>query len=181
MHTAPLETPRLLLRMMRPSDLDGLMQIFTDPKVMAAFDSLPFTHAQMQGWLDRNLAHQHRHGYGLFSVILKSEGTLIGDCGLEHMQLDGKEHVELGYDFRSDYWNRGFASEAAGAVRDYACSALQLPGLISLIRVGNHPSRRVSEKIGMSLVREMKPNNTAYWLYSMDCGAGSFSSANLPS
>ena len=179
--TAVLETPRLILRTMLASDFEAMWAIFADPKVMAAFDSPPFTHAQMQGWLDRNIAHQQRHGYGLFSVILKSEGTLIGDCGLEHMQLDGKEHVELGYDFRSDYWNRGFASEAAGAVRDFACYELQLQGLISLIRVGNQASRRVSEKIGMSLVREMKSSDTTYWLYSMDCGAGSFSSANFPS
>ena len=181
MHTASIETPRLVLRRMQQSDLAALMQIFTDSKVMAAFDSPPFTHAQMQSWLDRNLAHQESHGYGLFSVILKSTGTLIGDCGLEHMQLDGKEHVELGYDFRGDYWNRGFASEAAGAVRDYACSALQLPGLISLIRVGNHASRRVSEKIGMSLAHTFEQHGIAYWLYSLDCGACSFPSAKLSS
>ena len=162
-----LETPRLHLRLMRPSDLDGLLKIFRDPKVMASFNTDPFDRAQTQGWMERNLNHQVLHGYGLFSVILKSKGLLIGDCGLEHMNLDGDQVTELGYDFRSDYWNRGYATEAAIAVRDYAFNVLNLPGLISLIRVGNQASRRVSEKIGMQLAAEIIQNGISYWKYAI--------------
>jgi len=115
-----LETPLLRLRPMREADLHGLMQIFGDHHVMASFDRAPFDCAQMHRWLQRNLEHQERYGYGLFSVILKEEGLLIGNCGLEHMSVDGVQETELGYDFRSDYWNRGFATEAATAIRDYA-------------------------------------------------------------
>ena len=143
------------------------MQIFGDPRVMAAFDSAPYDRAQMRRWLQRNLDHQERYGYGLFSVILKAEELLIGNCGLEHMTVDGVQETELGYDFRSDYWNRGFATEAATAVRDYAFEALQLTRLISLIRVGNEASRRVSEKIGMQLVEEITRSGVSYWKYSV--------------
>jgi RimJ/RimL family protein N-acetyltransferase len=153
---------------MRPSDLEDLQQIFGDPKVMASFGGAMFDREQMRRWLQRNLAHQERHGYGLFSVILKSEEVLVGDCGLEHMTVDGARATELGYDFRSDYWNRGFATEAAGAVRDYALDVLRLPGLISLIRVGNLASRRVSEKIGMHYVGETVQNGIAYRKYAID-------------
>jgi len=166
-----LETPRLSLRLMRPSHLDDLLKIFGDPRVMASFDTATFTREQMEGWMQRNLEHQDRYGYGLFSVILKSEELLIGDCGLEHMKVDGKDVAELGYDFRSDYWNRGFATEAAVAVRDYAFGTLRLPGLISLIRTGNEASRRVAEKIGMRLIAEIAPNNIPYWKYGIDSPA----------
>lgn len=162
-----LETPRLYLRLMQASDLCGLLKIFADPKVMDSFGEAPFNEEQMRHWLERNLEHQELHGYGLFSVILKPEGVLIGDCGLEHMEVDGQEVAELGYDFRSDYWNQGFATEAASAVRDYALNTLQLPRLISLIRVGNEASRRVSEKIGMSCVAEMRRSGIAYWKYAI--------------
>lgn len=165
-----LETPRLRLRPMRESDLDDLLQIFGDPRVMASFESAPFDRAQMSRWLQRNLDHQERYGYGLFSVILKAENLLIGNCGLEHMTVDGVQETELGYDFRSDYWNRGFATEAATAVRDYAFQELQLPRLISLIRVGNEASWRVSEKIGMHLVEEITQNGIRYWRYSISAG-----------
>ncbi len=54
------------------------------------------------------------------------------------MIVNENQVTELGYDFRSDYWNQGFATEAAIAVRDYAFKTIQLPGLISLIRIGNN-------------------------------------------
>jgi ribosomal-protein-alanine N-acetyltransferase len=171
MKDVALETSRLTLRKMRPSDIDGLMGIFGDPDVMASFDSPPFSRAQMESWLQRNLEHQERYGYGLFSVILKSSGNLIGDCGLEMMEIEGEPAAELGYDFRSDCWNQGFATEAASAVRDYAFDVLALPSLISLIRVGNQASRRVSEKIGMQLAEEITTNGICYWKYSMQSGS----------
>jgi RimJ/RimL family protein N-acetyltransferase len=163
-----LDTPRLTLRSMTEADLDSLMAIFGDPKVMAMFHTVPFNRDQMSQWLARNLAHQKEHGYGLFSVILKSEGLLIGDCGLETMEMDGAPVTELGYDFRSDSWNHGFATEAASAVRDFAFGMLHLPRLISLIRVGNAASRRVSEKIGMRLDREVVRGGVSYWIYSLE-------------
>jgi len=163
-----IETPRLCLRLMELSDLDDILKIFGDPKVMASFDTEPFNRDLMVHWVQRNLAHQDSHGYGLFSVILKSKEMLIGECGLEHMEVGGELVTELGYDFRSDYWNQGFATEAALAVRDYAFNVLSLPSLISLIRVGNEASKRVSEKIGMQLIAEITKNGIRYWKYGID-------------
>jgi 16S rRNA (cytosine1402-N4)-methyltransferase len=161
-----LETVRLFLRPMLAMDLDDLLLIFTDPKVMAAFNHPPFTREQMERWLKRNLDHQNEFGYGLFSVILKGTGKLIGDCGLEQMEDQGA--TELGYDFRSDFWNQGYASEAARAVRDYAFDILQLPQLISLIRVGNLASKRVAEKIGMKCISEFERYGNQYWRYALE-------------
>lgn len=162
-----IETPRLVLRTMRPDDLEQLLTIFGDPKVMAAFRVPPFDREQMETWLNRNLTHQEQYGYGLFSVIRKIDQRLIGDCGLEHMEIDGELTAELGYDFCSDTWNQGYATEAASAVRDYAFQVLELPSLISLIRVGNEASRRVSEKIGMRLKEEFTTHGIDYWKYTL--------------
>ena len=168
MSDVQLETPRLCLRLMRSSDLDELLKIFGDPKVMASFGGATFSRDQMALWMQSNIQHQNLHGYGLFSVILKSQGLLIGDCGLEHMKVDGEQATELGYDFQSDYWNQGLATEAATAVRDYAFNVLHLPRLISLIRVGNAASRRVSVKVGMRFVAETTRNGICYWKYAID-------------
>lgn len=160
-----LETERLILRPMCEDDFDALLRIFTDLKVMAAFNHPPFTHEQMRRWLRRNLDHQNQYGYGLFSVMLKETGELIGDCGLE--QMEDQAAAELGYDFRSDFWNQGYATEAAAGVRDYAFYTLGLPQLISLIRVGNIASRRVAEKVGMTLAEEFTRYDIRYWKYSL--------------
>lgn len=161
-----IETARLWLRPMHQDDFTALLQIFTDPQVMASFGGELFTPAQMRGWLDRNLAHQAEFGYGLFAVIRKGDGLLIGDCGLEQMDVAGEPAAELGYDFRSDVWRQGFATEAAIAVRDYAFSTLHLPQLISLIRVGNLASRRVAEKVGMQLSAELERYGIRYWHFT---------------
>jgi RimJ/RimL family protein N-acetyltransferase len=160
-----LMTPRLLLRPMRAEDVADLLAVFGDPKVMASFDSPPFDREMMDGWVAENLDHLARYGYGLFSVVLRESGMLIGDCGLEHMEVEGRPEVELGYDLRSDYWNRGLASEAAAAVRDFAFRELMLPRLISLIRISNAASMRVAEKIGMRPERELTRYGNRYWLY----------------
>jgi RimJ/RimL family protein N-acetyltransferase len=152
---------------MLPTDVDPLLAIFADPNVMAAFDAAPFDREQITAWVQRNLDHQAEHVYGLFSVILKTSGELIGDCGLEHMDVEGIAAAELGYDFRSDYWNQGYATEAATAVRDYAFHVLQLPRLISLIRQHNVPSQRVAEKIGMRRTRELLRGKMRYWVYAL--------------
>ena len=163
-----IETARLQLRPMRGDDFDALLHIFTDTKVMASFGGELFTPAQMHGWLDRNLEHQAQFGYGLFSVIRKADGRLIGDCGLEQMAVDGHAAAELGYDFCSDAWSQGFATEAACAVRDYAFTELRLPRLISLIRVGNLASRRVAGKVGMQLMAEPDRYGIRYWQFALD-------------
>jgi ribosomal-protein-alanine N-acetyltransferase len=152
---------------MVPEDIEDLLRIFTDPKVMDSFGMPPFTREQMMGWIERNLAHQNEHGYGLFSVILKSENRLIGDCGLEHIILDGQDVVELGYDLASQYWGRGLATEAAEAVRAFAFKILGLRELVSLIQTHNLASQRVSEKLGMRLQRTFPRNGRQYALYSI--------------
>ena len=161
-----IETASLILRPMQSSDIGGLLAIFGDPGVMASFGEPLFDQQQMERWLGRNLAHQGRHGYGLFSVFEKSDGRLIGDCGLTRMSIANTTEVELGYDFRSDRWGRGFATEAALAVRDQAFFHLGLPRLIALIRQGNSASQRVAEKIGMTLVENITRHDRPHWLYA---------------
>jgi RimJ/RimL family protein N-acetyltransferase len=162
-----LETRRLLLRPMLATDIDAIHLIFTDPKVMASFGVELFRREQTERWLQRNLDHQNEFGYGLFSVVLKESGLLIGDCGLEQMEVAGARIAELGYDLRSEFWNHGYATEAAVAVRDYAFHILHLPQLISLIRAGNLASKRVAEKVGMTLAAELTRYEIRYWKYSL--------------
>jgi ribosomal-protein-alanine N-acetyltransferase len=166
-----LETARLQLRRMTADDAGALLAIFSDPKVMAAFGGELFDQARMEHWVARNLGHQAEYGYGLYAVILKRSGQLIGDCGLEQMELDGGPAAELGYDFRSDCWNQGYGTEAAAAVRDYAVHTLRLPRLVSLIRMGNGASRRVAEKIGMRLLGTLTRHGRDYWEYGLEAGA----------
>lgn len=165
-----IETERLLLRRMVAEDTDALLELFTDPRVMASFDDRLFDRPMMERWVRRNLEHQDEHGYGLFSIVTRDTGILIGDCGLEHLTIDGRPEVELGYDLRSDFWRRGLATEAAIAVRDFAFKQLRLPRLVSLIRPSNHASRRVAEKVGMAKESETTLGGHVYAVYAIAAG-----------
>lgn len=83
------------------------------------------------------------------------------------MDEEGVAVAELGYDFRSDYWNQGYATEAAIAVRNYAFNILRLPRLISLIRVKNMASQRMAVKVGMTILSEYKRYGNSYFKYGM--------------
>ena len=87
---------------------------------------------------------------------------------MERLDENDLPVAELGYDFRSDHWNQGYATEAASTVRDFAFRELDLPKLISLIRVGNEASRRVAEKVGMRLEAEITRYEIRYWRYALE-------------
>ena len=89
-----------------------------------------------------------------FAVIAREENRLIGYCGFFQQVVDGREEIEIGYRLHPDFWNRGLATEAAQAVRDYAFNVLKLKRVISLIHPDNLASGRVAEKTGMSLEKE---------------------------
>ena len=137
---------------MRRDDAKPLMRLFGDPTFMESFGRGPFDESEMSAWVERNLAHQQRHGYGLFTIVLRGSEQVIGDCGLEVMELEGEREVELGYDLRRDLWGNGYATEAAIAVTEHAFGHLGLQRLVSMVRVGNSRSARVAERVG--IVRE---------------------------
>src|SRR5207245_9391407 len=112
--------------------------------------------------------HRNKFGYGLFSVILKINGLLVGNCGLQRMEIGGVQAVELGYEFRSDYWNQGYATEAAAAVRDFAFHQLHLRRLTSLVRVGNIGAMRVSETMGLTYIGDSTHSRWQDCQYSIE-------------
>ena len=161
-----IETERLILRPMTAADFDSIFRLFSDPKVMAAFDQRPLTIKQTQKWFDDNLLHQKKHGYSLFAAVLKQDHAIIGNCGLTHYEIEEKHELEIGYDLHSDYWGQGIATEAATAVRDYAFYSLKKPRLIGLARQTNLASQRVLEKIGMHREKELILREVSYYLFS---------------
>jgi RimJ/RimL family protein N-acetyltransferase len=89
-------------------------------------------------------------------MILKSSGELIGDCGLVRQVVGELEEIEIGYHVRRDLWGQGYASEAARACRGYGFATLPVDRLISMVRPENLASRRVAEKTGMTVWKELK-------------------------
>ena len=144
-----LETERLELRRLTPQDFDALCKILQDEETMYAYEGA-FTDAEVRDWLDRQLARYEAYGFGLWAVLSKETGELIGQCGLTMQPWKGEEVLEVGYLFRRDCWHRGYATEAAIACRDYAFTVLGSDEVCSIIRDTNLASQAVARRNGMT-------------------------------
>ncbi|MDH4158232.1 MAG: GNAT family N-acetyltransferase, partial [candidate division Zixibacteria bacterium] len=135
---------------MREDDAEALLDIFSDPVAMRYF-GVTFDRPRMDQWVRDNLEHEREHGFSLLSVILKENGALIGDCGLETDIIDGQARVGIGFDFRRSYWGKGYATEAARAVLADAFTRFEFDSIAAWIDPENVPSQRVAERAGMTV------------------------------
>ena len=162
-----LETKRLILREMTPHDVDDLLEVLSDPEAMQFYPQ-PFDRKMTQAWIGRNIQRYAQHGFGLWALIFKENGKLIGDCGLVVQEVDGVEEVEIGYHIRRDLWGKGLATEAAQACRDYGFTQLGFDKLISLVNPANIASRRVAEKNGMRLIKGIEWRDKPTYVYAIE-------------
>ena len=144
-----LETPRLLLREFTPADANALETVLGDPVTMQYYPAA-FDRKGIEEWIGKNIGRYQRDGHGLWALMLKDSGELIGDCGCTLQEVEGMNHIEVGYHVRRDLWGRGYATEAARACMEYAFAQLGAARVISMIRPENLQSRRVAEKNGMT-------------------------------
>ncbi len=159
-----IETKRLILRQMTMDDTDELLLIFSDPEAMKYFNVV-FDRPRMEEWVKSNLRHQVEHGFSLWAVVLKENGEVIGNCGLETDTIEGEHTVGLGFDFRRKYWNQGYAAEAARAALDHGFSHYGFETISAWIDPENRGSQRVAEKIGMIVERQVDRGGKQYALY----------------
>ncbi len=142
-------TQRTVLRRFSDSDVAPMMAVFGDPDVMRFGDG-PQSADWTRRWIDRTMERYELWGFGPWAVVLRDSETVIGYCGLVRFDdVNGRPEVELGYRLAKEHWGRGFATEAATAVRDLSFDQLGLERLISLVDPDNRRSIRVAEKLGM--------------------------------
>ncbi len=143
-----LETPRLILHPFTLEDLDHLANLHADPEVNRYL--LPtgrWSREIIITKLKRFIAHQETHGYSKLKVSLK-DGTFIGRAGFEVWEETGE--TELGYSFKREYWNQGYATEAAQTLVQWIFETTELNHVIAFAAEDNVGSRKVLEKIGMT-------------------------------
>ena len=144
-----VETERLTLRHLQLTDVNPLMDIFGDAEVMHFGDGVQ-TREWVNAWLRTCRENYRRYGFGLYTVVERSTGDVIGYCGLYYYDdVNGQVEIEIGYRLKRAAWGHGYATEAARAVRDFAFQTLHIRRLVALIDPDNVSSIRVAEKIGM--------------------------------
>lgn len=104
----------------------------------------------------------------MYLVILKETGASTGLCGL--VRRDGLDDVDIGYAFLPHYWSKGYATEAALAVKEYAKNSIGLKRLVGITDPGNICSSRVLEKLGLRFEKMVKlpKDDIEIKLYAID-------------
>lgn len=146
-----IETQRLGLREMDISDIDSLSLILQDERVMYAYNGA-FNEEETNAWMQRQLHRYKDLGFGLWAVILKENGKMIGQCGITMQEYKAAQVPEIGYLLAHKYWHNGYATEAATACREYGFNVLHFDALYSIIRDTNIASQNVALRNGMNLM-----------------------------
>jgi ribosomal-protein-alanine N-acetyltransferase len=155
MNARQIRTERLVLRPIESEDLDAYAGMYADPEVVRYLgDPRTASREETAAWLDRAIRRNEREGWDLRSVLRVDDGALVGRCGIAVLEIDGVDEREIGFVLGREHWGRGFATEAATAMRDHAFGALGLSRLASPIHPENEASKRVVRKIGMTYERD---------------------------
>ena len=148
-----IETERLFLREMTEDDFHSLYKILADSNIMQHYPYI-FDEGKVRNWIVRNIERYKTFGFGLWAVCLKATGEMIGDCGLTMQLINGQIKPEIGYHIRADMQRKGYAKEAAIAVRDWTFMNTPFNIVYSYMKYTNEASAKTAISYGCIQVDE---------------------------
>ena len=167
-----LETERLQLCEFTPEDAGFALRQLNEPSFIENIaDRGVRDLEQARAYLlNGPMSGYEQHGFGLWAVVEKSSGQIIGMCGL--IKRPNLEHADLGYAFLPEYFGKGFAFEACTACIAAASRDFGMPRLLAIVNPDNTPSRRLLEKLGFRLqeIRVVHAGEPALCIYRCEPG-----------
>jgi RimJ/RimL family protein N-acetyltransferase len=154
-----VQTEHLALRRFTPADLDNLFELDSDPEVMRFLSGGTPTRREV---IESRIlpaflrSYQHSPGFGVWAADDIASGVFLGWFSLRPPEGGGPENVSLGYRLRRAVWGRGYATEGARALIRKGFSELGVQCVYATTYEFNLASRRVMEKVGLSLVRRFR-------------------------
>ncbi|WP_236096399.1 glutamine-hydrolyzing GMP synthase [Helicobacter sp. MIT 11-5569] len=153
-----IQTNRCTLRPYTQADFKDLHAIVGDKKTMLAWGH-GFGREETQEWLNKQMANYQKYGFGIWAIVDKQSGKIIGNAGLDWttIELDKNKQkvVEIDYILQRNFWNKGLATECALACLEYAFKNLGLEEVYCLVKEDNFASQKVAQKLGMRKVGEL--------------------------
>ena len=146
-----METERLLLREMTDDDFQALYKVLADSDIMQHYP-YTFDEVRVRNWIERNIERYRVFGFGLWAVCLKETDEMIGDCGLTMQLINGQIKPEIGYHIRADKQRKGYAKEAAIAVRDWTFNNTPFNIVYSYMKHTNEASAQTAMSYGCKQV-----------------------------
>jgi RimJ/RimL family protein N-acetyltransferase len=158
------ETERLYLRELSPGDAKDLSLVLCDAESMKYYPGA-FTAAEVEAWIAKNVSRYGIYGYGLWGVVLKENGRLIGDCGITIQNIDNEFLPEIGFHVVREHCRKGYATEAGRKVLAYCNGEYKIRRVYSYCDADNVPSRNTMKKIGMEYHKSYYRDGTEKSVY----------------
>jgi len=149
-----LETDRTILRFQQASDVEFLVDLWSDPEVTRYMGG-PRDQGTLRSGFEETAKDPTVERYVLWPLIDKGSGQPVGHCGLLEKQVEGKTEIELVYVLVPTAWGKGYATGIGLALKRYAFGEMSIRRLIALIEPRNTASEKVAVKIGMRLEKEV--------------------------
>lgn len=148
-----LETERLSLRPITVDDAEFILALLNEPSFLRYIGDKQVRNLEdaRQYILNGPVASYQRHGLGLLLTELRESRTPIGMCGL--LKRDELPEPDIGFALMPDFWNKGFAFEAAAAVLQDAHDRLKLQRILAITSLDNDPSIKLLERLGFKFER----------------------------
>ena len=146
-----LTTSRLDLRRPTPEDLDRLFKIHSNPETYRHLPRHAMTHVdqaaeRLAEWID----HWEAHGFGYAAVDTQPDTTTIGYAGLHHHSLADRPVLNLYYRFDPASWGRGYATEAATRLVEWAARTHPGTPVVARVATTNEASIALAVRLGLT-------------------------------
>jgi RimJ/RimL family protein N-acetyltransferase len=160
------ETKRLKFRLLHEDDFDRWLPLFKYENIAKYLDFDPklSPNEMCEKWFEKSLNRYDLGNGGMNVMINNKTNRFIGQCGLLIQNIDSEERLEIGYSILPEFWNCGYASEAAALCKDYAFENNFSESLISMTHIENIGSEKVALKNGMTLEKTIGDFN----IFSID-------------
>jgi len=163
-----IETDRLIIRSVQETDFEPLATLWADPEVTRYMGG-PRNYEEILKILIEDAQANPQPAFDLWPVIEKKTGEVVGDCGILEKDIDGRHKYEVVYVLAKSAWGKGFATELASSLKDYAFNELGLKRITALIDPDNVKSERVATKIGLRYEKNtVRPNGKEMRLFALD-------------
>ena len=151
-----VETERILLREILPSDIDGMFKLDSDPEVHQFLGNKPISDRTEVIHIINSVRQQYAdYGIGRWAIIEKKTNEFIGWSGIKYVTDLTNNHCnyfDLGYRLRKEFWGKGIATETAILSLEYAFKELKLKEVYAAANCANIGSNKILQKIGLNLI-----------------------------
>lgn len=160
-----LRTERTIVREICVADLPELYRMYEDELIQKYLEPL-YEYEEEKLFTEKYIENMYGlFGYGLWIVIDKTTGELIGRVGIENRNIDGNDKNELGYSIRKEYRNKGYAYETGSAVLDYARDVLEMKEMFCVVKEHNRISKALATKFGFEIYGEAQSKAEKFIIY----------------